>query len=90
MKNSDITKGDPHPIIEDVAKLAGVSTATVSRVVNNVAKVSLETRTIVLTAISRLKYRPNEHAIKLGRINAGISRNRSRALPSPLRKKNSG
>lgn len=44
--------------IDDVARLAGVSKATVSRVINNTAKVNEETRAKVLYAISKLKFRP--------------------------------
>ena len=40
--------------IEDIAKAAGVSTATVSRVLNNTAKVAPETRDAVLQASRRL------------------------------------
>ena len=43
----------------DVAKLAGVSTATVSNVLNNSDKVKEETRDRVLDAMSRLNYQPN-------------------------------
>ena len=53
--------------IKDVANLAAVSTATVSRVVNGTGKVSSQIRTRVLTAISRLHYYPNAHAAELGR-----------------------
>ncbi|SRR6266568_2404508 len=53
--------------VRDVARLAGVSTTTVSRVVNGSIKVSGETRTRVLRAISRLQYRPNVHATELKR-----------------------
>ncbi len=55
------------PTIKDVANLAAVSTATVSRVVNGTGKVSSQIRTRVLTAISRLHYYPNAHAAELGR-----------------------
>ena len=63
--------------VKDIAKLAGVSTATVSRVVNGSGTVSRKTRTKVLTAISRVQYRPNAHAAELGRENGGIPRRRS-------------
>ena len=59
--------------IKDVARLAGVSTATVSRVANGTCKVSGKTRTKVLTAISRLQYCPNAHATELGRGNSSVS-----------------
>src|SRR6185369_13489382 len=45
--------------IKDVAKAAGVSTATVSRVLANNALIKPETRERVLSAISQLNYRPN-------------------------------
>jgi DNA-binding LacI/PurR family transcriptional regulator len=45
--------------IKDVAKAAGVSTATVSYVLNNTAPISEETRQRVMDAVSRLGYRPN-------------------------------
>ncbi len=48
--------------LEDVAAKAGVSTATVSRVLNNVGKVKTATRTKVLKAAEELKYYPNVHA----------------------------
>src|ERR1039457_4759554 len=56
---------------KDVAKLAGVSMATVSRVVNGAENVSAETRARVLRAISQLDYRTNMHAAELGRKNVG-------------------
>jgi DNA-binding LacI/PurR family transcriptional regulator len=67
--------------VKDVAKLAGVSTATVSRVVNGTCNVSCEARTKVLGAVSRLQYRPNGHAAELGRSNAGIPKKRGIATP---------
>ncbi len=45
--------------IKDVARLAGVSIATVSRVVNNYAHVRPEVREVVNKAITELGYRPN-------------------------------
>jgi len=47
------------PSIKDVAKLAGVSIATVSRVINNSGKVSPEKRSRVIEAIEKLNYQPN-------------------------------
>jgi LacI family transcriptional regulator len=53
-------KGFPLPTIRDVAKLAGVSIATVSRVANaSQHPVQEQTRRRVLAAIEQLDYRPN-------------------------------
>ncbi|MGQ9632471.1 MAG: LacI family DNA-binding transcriptional regulator [bacterium] len=51
--------------IEDVARLARVSIATVSRVVNNTVPVRPETRERVIRAIEALDYRPNAIARSL-------------------------
>ncbi len=51
----------------DVARLAGVSTQTVSRVTNNNPNVSAATRQKVLAAIEQLGYVPNKSAQLLGR-----------------------
>jgi DNA-binding LacI/PurR family transcriptional regulator len=48
--------------LEEVAKHARVSTATVSRVLNNVGPVKKSTRARVLKAAEELKYHPNLHA----------------------------
>ncbi len=48
--------------LEDVARKAGVSTATVSRVLNNIGTVKGSTRARVLETVSALKYSPNIHA----------------------------
>ncbi len=50
------------PTMSDVARLAGVGTMTVSRVLSGTVRVSAETTQRVLTAIEQLKYRPNELA----------------------------
>jgi DNA-binding LacI/PurR family transcriptional regulator len=51
--------------IKDIAKEAGVSIATVSRVINNTAKISVETRRRVEEAIKNANYRPNSLAREL-------------------------
>lgn len=48
--------------LEEVAKRAGVSTATVSRVLNNLDVVRSATRARVLKAVAELNYHPNLHA----------------------------
>src|SRR6516225_4141347 len=51
--------------IRDVAKAAGVSTATVSNVLNKRGKVGRRTRSLVLSTVRRLSYHPNLHARRL-------------------------
>ena len=48
--------------ITDVAKMAGVSIMTVSRVLNNTTNVTSTTRDKVMDAIDKLNYRPNVSA----------------------------
>lgn len=60
------------PSIKDVAKLAGVSIATVSRVVNNLDVVSEETRRKIEWAVKRLGYNPNLAARSLKRQSAKL------------------
>jgi DNA-binding LacI/PurR family transcriptional regulator len=48
--------------IRDVANAAGVSTATVSNVLNKTRKVGPETHRLVLSAVKRLGYIPDVHA----------------------------
>lgn len=59
--------------MEDVARAAGVSTATVSRVLNSPSLVAQETLARVHRAIDSLGYRPNVFA-------QGLTTNRSRLL----------
>ena len=55
------------PTIKDVARLAGVSLATVSRVLNAEPHVREETRLRVQRAVAVLNYRRNEAAAELRR-----------------------
>lgn len=48
--------------INDVCKLAGVSKATVSRVLNETGQVKAETRQVVMDAMRQLGYQPNSLA----------------------------
>lgn len=48
--------------IRDVAKATGVSTATVSNVLNKTGKVGAQTRRLVLGAVKRMGYIPDVHA----------------------------
>jgi LacI family transcriptional regulator len=51
--------------IRDVAKAVGVSTATVSNVLNKRGKVGRRTQDLVLSTVKRLGYLPNIHARRL-------------------------
>lgn len=53
------SRGGTSPKLDDVAARAGVSTATVSRCLNNPSKVSEATRKRVLEAVDALGYAPN-------------------------------
>ena len=50
------------PTIKDVAKFAGVSTATVSLVINNNSRISPTTKKKVINAIRELDYHPSKSA----------------------------
>ena len=62
MSLREIPKDRSRATIDDVAKLAGVSTATVSRVINNNGPVAQKTREMVINAIEELDYRPQSAA----------------------------
>jgi DNA-binding LacI/PurR family transcriptional regulator len=70
-----------HTTIKDVAAAAGVSTQTVSRVINQRPDVSQETRKRVEEAIERLNYRPSalarslirQRSFTLGVVTAGLN-----------------
>lgn len=55
--------------IKDVARLAGVSVATVSRVINHSPKASVESREAVNNAMNILNYHPNANARALAQQN---------------------
>jgi LacI family transcriptional regulator len=57
----------PRATLADVARLAGVSAKTVSRVMSGSVNVSPDTRTEVLAAARRLRFRPNDLASSLRR-----------------------
>ncbi len=62
---ADRRGGDRTPVMADVARLAGVSHQTVSRVVNGQTNLRPETRDRVMEAIRQLGYRPNTAARSL-------------------------
>lgn len=51
--------------IRDVSQLAGVSPATVSKVLNNSPEIAIQTRERVLAAVQKLDFRPNSIARSL-------------------------
>jgi DNA-binding LacI/PurR family transcriptional regulator len=55
----ELPVGARRPVISDVARAAGVSVPTVSRVLNGTAVVSAHKRDLVLAAVQQLGYRPN-------------------------------
>ena len=69
--------------LQEVARRARVSTATVSRVLNNGASVKSSTRARVLRVIQELKYSPNVHAQSLA---GGRSRSIGRSAAIPRRR----
>ncbi len=62
---SEVTQPARRPVMHDVARLAGVSHQTVSRVLNHHPNVSAATRERVQKAMSQLEYRPNSLARSL-------------------------
>ncbi|MFZ6719835.1 LacI family DNA-binding transcriptional regulator [Undibacterium sp. Ji49W] len=68
MVEKNRTKNEPVTLL-DVAREAGVSPSTVSRILNGTAKVSPDKRKAVETAIAEMKFEPNQLAqgLKSGR-----------------------
>jgi LacI family transcriptional regulator len=62
LKSKAESKAERKATMSDVARVAGVSLMTVSRVLNGTAKVSPETEEQVRRAVDKLRYRPNELA----------------------------
>lgn len=58
--------------IKDIARIAGVGVATVSRVINNCYGVSQETRTKVMEVIEKCNYVPNSNAKNLKQVTSQI------------------
>lgn len=69
----------PPPTIRDVAERAGVSIATVSRLLTGTASVTPATREKVEEAISSLAFTPDPAARALGRRRAQPSGSRSQS-----------
>lgn len=66
------TGGHSAPTLEDVARIAGVSRATVSRVVNGGTLVAAKTTEAVREAITQLDYHPNRAARALVTRRTGV------------------
>src|SRR3982751_1927142 len=60
-----MTERRARPTIYDVARLAGVSTATVSRALNDTGQIAPATRVAIDAAIEQLGYQPNTAAPSL-------------------------
>ena len=75
----DKRQAAPAPTITDIARLANVSTATVSRTLNGFHGVSEETKVAVKRAAFAAGYKPNPSAVKLGKSNVGLPRNRAKS-----------
>jgi len=65
--NAIMAKAHSRATIDDVAQKAGVSTATVSRVINHTGPVAQKTREMVVATIDELNYRPQSAAQILAR-----------------------
>lgn len=63
--------------LRDVAQMAGVSSATASRVVNGLENVSEDKKARVMAAISTLQYRPDQNAVQLRRNSARTAGDRA-------------
>ncbi len=74
------------PTLEDVARRAGVSTATVSKVLSNTPYFTAETREKVLRAVKELGYVPNlaARAWPRGRRTSSLSSSPTSTMPSSL------
>lgn len=81
--NNALARGDSTACtIRDVARLAGVSIATVSRVTSSSVNVSGQTREKVLAAASALQYYPNPQAAELASRKDGRQRKGRSHIPS--------
>ena len=67
-----MSRGRNLPTLEDVASAAGVSTATVSRCLNEPGKVSEKTQQRVMQAVNELNYSPNFGARAIAANRTGI------------------
>jgi DNA-binding LacI/PurR family transcriptional regulator len=73
---------DMAPTVRDIATLARVSIATVSRVLNGKANVSPQTRQSVESAMRQTGYTPNVAAIRMAGLSAVKRRSKQTVSPS--------
>ncbi len=66
-------KNEPHVTIRDIARIAGVSKATVSLVMNASPKVSSKTCQKVWAVIEELHFQPSEEARRLAQRRWSVS-----------------
>ncbi|GIG00322.1 LacI family DNA-binding transcriptional regulator [Catellatospora citrea] len=86
---SDQTPAQRLPTLEDVAQVAGVSRATVSRVINNIRNVDPQLHKVVWDAVTATGYVPNRAARSLvtgrtGAIALVVSEAENRAADDPF------
>lgn len=66
--------------IRDIARAAGVSTATVSRVINQTGKVSPKTKETVQLALHQCNYKPNASAVQLAQSRSAKASRRNKYI----------
>lgn len=71
-RHTDLAGNGRTSTIKDVAQIAGVSTKTVSRVLNGERWVATETRDRIMSAMSQVGFRPNQFARNLRAADTGI------------------
>lgn len=77
-KNTSVT-------LKDIARAAGVSMMTVSRVLRGAPKVSTEKRELVLWEANRLDYQPDPHLARMMQVVRGKKETRMRAVIAVIR-----
>ncbi|MGN0777910.1 MAG: LacI family DNA-binding transcriptional regulator [Aristaeellaceae bacterium] len=85
-RNKPFTRRSCRPTLKDVAKVAGVSTATVFHVLNGTKRLSTETTEKVLKVIKEMGYLPNNLAKSLRQgktMLVGVLVEDTRGLPVP-------
>lgn len=71
--------------LRDIARAAGVSMMTVSRVLRGAPKVSAEKRTLVMKEAQRLNYQPDPHLARMMQVVRGKKEKRARAVIAVIR-----